>query len=113
MLTPNRHIWGKIVFVTVLRAAPVTRVDVLLHILSGEVAVVVWLPQVLGVCLAGMTFRHIEITGITRIPVCKLFHEVQVGGGLAVSGGVVHNILRQWPEVVPPRILVPFPPCEA
>ena len=66
----------------VLLAAPVTRVDVLLHILSGEVAVVVWLPQVLGVCLAGMTFRHIEITGITCIPVCESFHEVRVGGGL-------------------------------
>ena len=71
----------------VLHAAPVTRVGVLLRILSGEVAVVVRLPQVLGARLAGMTFRHIKTTGITRIPVCKSFHEVQVGGGCCVWGG--------------------------
>ena len=70
----------------VLRAAPVTRIDVLLRILSGEVAVMVRLPQVLGARLAGMTFRHIETTGITRIPVCESFHEVQVGGGLLRLG---------------------------
>ena len=71
----------------VLRAAPVTRIDVLLRILSGEVAVMVRLPQVLGARLAGMTFRHIETTGITRIPVCESFHEVRVGKACCVWGG--------------------------
>ncbi len=70
----------------VLRAAPVTRVNVLLRILLGELAAVVRLPQVLGARLADMTFRHIETTGITHIPVCKSFHEVRVCGGLLRLG---------------------------
>jgi hypothetical protein len=45
-------------------------IDVLLRILPGEVAVVIWLPQVLGARLAGMTIRHVKTTGITCIPVC-------------------------------------------
>ncbi len=66
----------------VLCAAPVPRVDVLLRILPGEVAVVVRLPQVLGARLAGMTILHVETTGITRIPVYISFHEVRVWWGL-------------------------------
>jgi hypothetical protein len=85
--------------VAVLRAAPVPRVDVLLHILVGEVAVVVRLSQILGAHLAGVTFRHNETTGITRIPVCESFHEVQVGGGLLRLG--------QWHII---SFAVPFPP---
>jgi len=72
--------------VAVLCAAPVPRVNVLLRILMGEVAVVVRLPQVLGARLAGMTFRHIKTTGITRIPVSESFHEVREGGGLLRLG---------------------------
>ena len=83
MPAPNHHIWGK----TILwQFFVLHRVDVLLHILSGEVVVVVRLPQVLGARLAGKTFRHIETTGITCIPVCEAFHEVRVGGGLLRLG---------------------------
>ncbi len=64
-----------------LCAAPVPRVDVLLRILSGEVAVVVRLPQVLGARLACMTIRHVKTTGITGIPVCIKFHKVRVRWG--------------------------------
>ena len=68
--------------VAVLRAASVPLVNVLLCILTGEVAVVFRLPQMLGARLVGMTFRHVIPTGITHIPVRKPFHEVRVRGGL-------------------------------
>ncbi len=94
----------------VLRAAPVPRVDVLLRILPGEVAVVVRLPQVLGARLAGMTIRHVETTGITRIPVCISFHEVRVRWGLDLLCLGRQRIIssacgRRWSHVpwCPPR----------
>jgi hypothetical protein len=61
--------------VAVLRAASVPLVDVLLRILTGEVAVVFRLTQMLGARLVGMTFRYVKPTGITHIPVRKPFHE--------------------------------------
>ena len=66
----------------VLCGAVVPLVDVLLRILAGKVGVVVRLPQILGSRLAGMTFHDIETAGITRIPICKLFCDVRVWGGL-------------------------------
>jgi hypothetical protein len=68
--------------VVVLRAAPIPRINVLLRILMGEVAILVQLSQMLGVRLAGMSLHHVETTGISRIPICKPFHDVQVWGGL-------------------------------
>ena len=84
----------------VLCAAPAPRIDVLLRILMGEVAVLVRLPQMLGAHLAGMSLRHVKTTGITHIPVCEPFHDV--------PWVAAHNILRLWPEVVP-CTLVPSP----
>ena len=46
----------------VLHAAPTPRIDVLLRILMGEVAVLVRLPQMLGARLAGMSLRHVKTT---------------------------------------------------
>ena len=52
-------------------ATPTPRIDVLLHILMGEVHVMARLSQMLGVRLAGMVIGHIETTRVTRIPVGK------------------------------------------
>ena len=60
---------------TVLCGTFVPLVNVLLRILAGEVDVVVRLPQMLGVRLAGITFRDIETARITRIPICYPFCE--------------------------------------
>jgi len=74
--------------VVVLRCALLPLVDVLLRILSGEVDVVVRLPQMVRACLAGMSVWDVKTTQTTRVPIHKLLCEVQVRGGL--------DMLRLW-----------------
>ncbi len=68
-------------------AASIPRIDVLLGILSREVFIVIWLPQMWGAHLAGVAISHVKPRGITCIPVGKPLCEVQIWGGLDVPWG--------------------------
>ena len=80
LIAPNRHFCGKTFFMPVPRRACVPLVDVLLRILPGEVAVMAWLPQSRRAYLAVMPFWDVKTTGVTRVSIHKLLHEVRVWG---------------------------------